>query len=126
MEEPGLYTVTVTDANGCTAMAAAQASFNDVEVVLNASVFGPLLINNSPLEVWQGAAVQLDAQVYGTPFSYEIIWNGGAEVGDSTYNYVPMESGEFKVAVVDSLGCIDIRHPRCIGTASQGVYPECF
>lgn len=108
VNEPGLYTVTVTDLNGCTATAAAQASFNDIEVVLNASVFGPLLISTSPLEVWQGAAVQLDAQVFGTPFSYEIIWNGGAEVGDSTYNYVPSESGEFKVAVIDSIGCIDI------------------
>ena len=103
--EPGLYAVTVTDAQGCRATASAEVVFSDISVTLQVSVAEELLISANPLVVWQTAALQLDAEVSGTQLPYDIIWNGGPEVGTATFNYIVEEDGEIRVAVIDSLGC---------------------
>jgi len=104
--EPGQYTVTVTNIQGCQATASAEAVFSDISVALTVSVAEELLISTIPLVVWQAAAIQLDAVVSGTQLPYDIIWNGGPEVGTATFNYIVEEDGEIRVAVIDSLGCV--------------------
>lgn len=107
--ESGVYSVTTTDLEGCENTASASITFSEIEMVLTPSIAGPLLISEDPLTVWEGAAVQMDLTVTGTPYGYEVVWNGGPEIGnDSTYNYVATNSGFFKVAVIDSIGCFAI------------------
>lgn len=102
----GIYTLTVTDEDGCTATTTAEAIFKDIELELFASVADPFLLNELPLEVWQGSAVEMSVHVSGTLFPYEILWDKGPEVGDSIYHYIANQSGELTVAVIDSIGCI--------------------
>ena len=105
----GLYAVTTTDANGCQNVAEASVTFSDIDISLEPSIAGPLLLNDDPLQVWEGAAIQMDLVVGGTPYSYEVVWNGGPEIGnDSTFNYVATETDFFTVAVIDSIGCFSV------------------
>lgn len=107
--QSGVYSVTTTDANGCHNTAEASVTFSDIEISLQPSIAGPLLLSESPLQVWEGAAIQMDLVVEGTPYSYEVVWNGGPEIGnDSTYNYIATETDYFSVAVIDSIGCFSI------------------
>ncbi len=106
VENEGTYSVTATDENGCTITTSAEAIFRDIELELTASVADPFLLSESPLEVWQGAAVEMSVEVSGTLFSYEILWNKGPEVGDSIYHYIATQNGELTVSVIDSIGCI--------------------
>ncbi len=106
VSDPGLYSVTVTGVNGCSTVASGEVVVNDIDVNLLPSVAEPLLLSEEPLEVWQGTAVEMSVEVIGTDFPFEIIWNGGPEIGDSIFNYIARETDLFKVAVVDSLGCI--------------------
>jgi gliding motility-associated-like protein len=106
--EEGTYSVTVTDINGCTASASADAAYGDIEIALNVSVSEPFLLSEDPLKVWQGAAIELDVDVSGTEFPYEVLWNRGPEIGDTILNYIAQESGEVTVAIIDSIGCIGL------------------
>lgn len=124
--ETGEYTVSVTDENGCVHTASAHASYTDINIELQASVAGPLLINEWPLEVWEGAAVQMDIAVSGTPWNYEVLWNKGPEIGDTTYNYVALETGPFEVSVIDSLGCFGTETTEVIVRPNRVFVPTAF
>lgn len=104
--ESGEYSVSITDENSCTATATTSVLFSDITFGVMASVAGPLLISASPLEVWQGAAIQLETEVMGTPYSYEILWNGGPQPGDSILNIVAQQTDTITVAAIDSIGCV--------------------
>lgn len=109
ISQSGTYFVTTTDSNGCQNVAEATVTFSDIEISLEPSIAGPLLLAENPLQVWEGAAIQMDLIVSGTPYGYEVVWNGGPEIGnDSTYNYVATETDFFTVAVIDSIGCFAI------------------
>lgn len=103
--EPGTYSVTFTDNNGCVASRSASAFFTDIEIDLQTFVAEELLLSSDPLKVWEGSAIEMEAVVSTTPFNYQIIWNGGPEIGDTTYNYIATVDETFRVAVIDSLGC---------------------
>ena len=107
--EPGVYSVTTVDSEGCVNVASANVVFGEIGITLIPSIAGPLVLSDDPLQVWEGAAIQMDLEVTGTPYSYEVVWDGGPQIGDdSTYNYVATETDFFKVAVIDSLGCFSI------------------
>ena len=50
--------------------------------------------------------MELMTVVTGTPFPYEVIWNGGPELGTPVLNYIAQENTTIKVAVIDSVGCV--------------------
>lgn len=51
----------------------------------------------------------MDFMVIGMFYGYEVVWNGGLEIGnDLIYNYVVMNLGFFKVVVIDFIGCFVI------------------
>ena len=79
----GPYTVTITDANGCTG-----STFQDVTIHANPT---PLISGN--FVVCQGFAAQLDA----TPGFVSYLWNGGA----STASISPTVNGTYTVTVTD-------------------------
>lgn len=103
--EPGVYTVTFTADNGCIASQSASVGFTDISVALTPIVADHLLLSTNPLVVWQGSAIEMEVIVTETPFSYDIIWNGGPEIGDSTFNYIASSTSNFIVAAIDSIGC---------------------
>lgn len=103
--EPGIYTVTFTADNGCIASQSASVGFTDISVALTPTVAEHLLLSTNPLVVWQGSAIEMEVLVTETPFPYDIIWNGGPEIGDSTFNYIATSSSNFIVAAIDSIGC---------------------
>lgn len=105
VDAPGTHTVSFTDSNGCSTSQTAAVFFSDIDVALEATVAEPLLLSTNPLEVWQGSAIEMKVIVSETPFPYDIIWNGGPEIGDTIYNYIATSSGAFQVGVIDSLGC---------------------
>jgi len=105
---PGIYTVTFTAENGCTASQSANVFFTDISVELTTTVADHLLLSSNPLIVWQGSAIEMEVLVTETPFPYDIIWNGGPEIGDSTFNYIATSSSNFKVAAIDELGCAGV------------------
>ncbi|WP_367389364.1 gliding motility-associated C-terminal domain-containing protein [Lewinella sp. LCG006] len=102
---PGTYSVTFTAENGCTATQSANVLFTDISLELTTTVADHLLLSENPLTVWQGSAIEMEALVTETPFPYDIIWNGGPEIGDSTFNYIATSSTNFIVAAIDELGC---------------------
>ncbi|MEL6969868.1 MAG: gliding motility-associated C-terminal domain-containing protein [Bacteroidota bacterium] len=109
IEEPGVYSVTTVDSEGCVNVASANVEFSEIGITLIPSIAGPLVLSDNPLQVWEGAAIQMDLEVSGTPHSYEVVWNGGPQIGDdSTFNYVATKTDFFKVGVIDSLGCFAI------------------
>lgn len=83
----GIYTVTVTDGNGCTGTASQQ-----------------LTVNNNPTPVISGstsfcAGTTVQLSVNGTYSSY--VWNNGANLQQTTIN----AGGLYTVVVTDNNGC---------------------
>ena len=126
VSEPGTYSVTFTDENGCTATQSATVGFTDISVELTPTVAEHLLLSTNPLEVWQGSAIEMEVLVSNTPYPYEIIWDGGPEIGDTTFNYIASSSGSFQVAAIDSIGCAGVAEVEIL-VRPIGVYvPTAF
>lgn len=91
----GAYTITVTDAAGCTAV---------VNVILTEP---PLLTVNAtanPNTVCAGTPVTLNAVAVGGTPTYTFTWNPGALNG-ATQNVTPTATQTYTVDVVDANGC---------------------
>ncbi|WP_156825938.1 T9SS type B sorting domain-containing protein [Lewinella cohaerens] len=126
VSEPGTYSVTFTGENGCMATQSATVGFTDISVELTPTVAEHLLLSTNPLEVWQGSAIEMEVFVSNTPFPYEIIWDGGPEIGDTTFNYIASSSGSFQVAAIDSIGCAGVAEVEIL-VRPIGVYvPTAF
>ena len=89
----GVYTVTVTDANGCTAV-------DDIEIV---ELPGPeVSISGDPIICGIGNTTDLTATATGGTGNYQYEWNTGALVPTITVG-----SGAYSVTVTDGNGCTD-------------------
>src|SRR5688572_5232986 len=90
--QAGTYSVTVTDANGCTAIATASISQPS-----------PLVVTGNAHEVTchSGSDGSINVTITGgtAPFSY--LWNNGSSVS----NITGLQSGLYSVTITDSQGC---------------------
>lgn len=93
--ESGLYCVTVTDAEGCVAVACEQANVNPCQVSINFSIEGTLVASST------GVA----------PFAYA--WN----TGETAVEIDPEEPGLYCVTITDAEGCVDF---ACIQAGNPG------
>ena len=94
---PGIYTVTITDAQGCTQQ----------EII-------PVSNTNGPVVTASTTSVNCNAACNGTatasvtggipPFTYD--WSPGSPAGDGTPNVTGLCAGTYTVQVTDGIGCI--------------------
>ncbi len=91
---PGIYTVTVTDANGCTATLISAAITQPAAVTVAASIIGNV-------NCYNGADGSISALASGgtAPFTYS--WSNGS-IGAAQSS---LAAGIYKVIVVDANGC---------------------
>jgi len=114
----GFYTVTATDANGCTAM----ATFELKEPAVLGAAFDvtQLLCTND-----QNAAIGTMVQG-GTP-DYIYQWSNGA----TSANLQNLGPGAYSVTITDKNGCtltglVDIAKPDSMMLQTEGIDPKCF
>lgn len=89
----GIYTITVTDNNGCTAEALAAVSDDQGPVILLQSI-----VHNDCYGQDNGV---IAVSIFGGAPPYEILWSNG-ETTEDIYN---LESGPYEIYVTDANGC---------------------
>jgi large repetitive protein len=99
----GNYSVTVTDANGCSATSAAVPVISDPGL-------GKPTITSGPTSICPGGSVAMTAHATGGSGVYSYQWYhiGGAAISGATsqtYTASPSSNDNFYVDVTDSLGC---------------------
>lgn len=90
--EAGTYSVTVTDANGCTAIATASIANPNSIVISQTALLQPDCLGNA-------GSISVEASQGTAPYTYE--WSNG-ESGESISNLSP---GVYTVTVSDANGC---------------------
>ncbi len=102
--EPGIYTVTVTDANGCMAMASGEVDVvqNIQRPVLQVVAGAP---NQSAISICVGSAVTIDAGVNRDYLGY--LWSDGtiSDPGNSAISFRRDEPGVFNIFVTVTTVC---------------------
>jgi len=88
----GTYTVTVTDANGCTATASATLT-QPAALVMNATTVNVTCAG--------GANGSVDITVQGGVFPYTYLWSNGATTEDVN----ALSGGTYTVTITDANGC---------------------
>lgn len=88
----GIYDVTITDANGCSAIQTAEVS-EPALLELSSTVSDVLCFGNSTGSV--------DLQISGGTMPYSIMWNNG----DTSEDLFDVAAGEYIVSVYDENGC---------------------
>lgn len=91
----GTYTMTITDANGCTATAAGTVT---QPTAINVNVTGPQLI-------CVGSTGTLTATVTGGIAPYAYSWSSGIASTTSTASITPVSTQTYTVTVTDANGC---------------------
>ena len=114
----GAYSVTVTDANGCSTTA--NATVNTIPTAATASATGT---NPNCATATDGAA-SLSLSGGTAPFSF--LWNNGA----TTQNISAIGAGNYSVTVTDANGCIStatatLTDPTAITVTATGSNPNC-
>jgi len=90
----GTYTVTVTDANGCTAIA--QATITQPSAALAVSVS-----SSQPVSCFAGSNGSVNLSVNGGTSPYTYVWSNGS----TTQNISGLGAGTYTVTVTDANGC---------------------
>jgi PKD repeat protein len=91
----GMYNVTVTDANGCTANSSAILTLNGVVITENViNVFGCYDNNNGAISVSVSGATQ--------PVTY--LWNNGI----TTSSVSSLTAGTYTVTITEGSGCVHV------------------
>lgn len=101
----GAYTHTVTDFNGCTAVATGLV--NDIA--------GPVvsILSSTPVKCFSGMDGTATATITGGVTPYTISWSGAQAAPNTTTNPVNFGAGAHAINVTDAAGCI--------GTASVNI-----
>ncbi|MBK8416191.1 MAG: SprB repeat-containing protein [Bacteroidetes bacterium] len=94
----GNYTVTVTDANGCTTDASATVSQPDEPLAAT-----PVVSQN--VSCFGGVNGSISLSVIGGTIPYTYVWSNGA----TTQNINSLSSGTYTVTVTDLEGCTDVQ-----------------
>jgi gliding motility-associated-like protein len=118
----GTYTVTVTDANGCTAQA--NAVISQPSAALTASVS-----SSSPVSCFGGNNGSVSLSVTGGTSPYSYSWSNGS----SSQNQTGLAAGTYTVTVTDANGCSasvsqTITQPQAAISATHNVTQQvsCF
>jgi gliding motility-associated-like protein len=90
----GNYSVTITDANGCTFIAAAQ-------ITQPAGALAATLSSLQSVSCYSGSNGSLNLVVNGGTQPYSYIWNTGA----TSQNISGLQSGSYTVTITDINGC---------------------
>ena len=119
---PGTYTVTVTDANGCTKTGSVTITQPNV---LTVSIAATTLACNGACNATATATV-----LGGTP-PFTIDWTPGAPIGDGTTTISSLCAGTYTVNITDANGCIatantTITQPTALTLASASSDVTCF
>jgi gliding motility-associated-like protein len=96
--EPGSYSVTVTDSNGCYK---SDTIVIDQPSSLIASVSSPLYPNGHNVSLFQSADGSVQTDVKGGTAPYLYSWSNGAATKD--LSQIP--AGNYAVVITDTLGC---------------------
>lgn len=119
---PGSYTVTVTDANGC--------SDQGIIVITQPNLLN-VTLNSTSLACNGDCNATAVATVSGGTASYTFDWLPGSPIGDGTSNVSSLCAGSYTVNVVDSHGCpatatISISQPTALTLVSSSSNATCF
>ncbi|MBL0343395.1 MAG: gliding motility-associated C-terminal domain-containing protein [Bacteroidetes bacterium] len=95
----GVYTVTITDANGCNT--SASATITQPSAPLSSSISA-----NQPVSCFGGSNGSLDVNVNGGTFPYSYVWNNG----QTTQNILNLSTGNYTVTITDANGCTLIQN----------------
>ncbi|AHM60822.1 gliding motility-like protein [Flammeovirgaceae bacterium 311] len=96
-EEAGTYTLTVTDAGGCTTTVSTTSSGTSMPVIITYEYSRPSCANGR--DAW------IDLDVVGGSGSYTYSWSNGS----TTEDLQNITSGSYTVTVTDALGCSDTK-----------------
>jgi gliding motility-associated-like protein len=97
---PGIYSVTITDATGCT----------QTQAFAVGNLTGPTLISSSINTTCNGACngtANVTVTGGAAPFTYD--WSPGNPTGDGTDNVSGLCAGTWFVQVTDAIGCISFQ-----------------
>ena len=95
---PGIHTVYVTDANGCTAydtVTITEPTLLEVDIILDSTVYAYCANTNSG---------QLYAQAYGGTPAYQYLWND--VLHQTTQGAYNLQADQYTVVVMDDRNCI--------------------
>ena len=95
----GSYTVTATDATGCTSIPSAG-----VTVTVNPDPATPTLTASGPTTLCTGGSVTLTASATGTT-TYQWLINGSLIPASTAATYTAALSGNYAVTITDANGC---------------------
>jgi gliding motility-associated-like protein len=122
--EPGIYSVTVTDDNGCSATA-------DVEITEYPEI--DLSINELQNESCPGTMDGfIDIEISGGLPSYDFNWTGPNGFMADTEDVDSLSFGTYAVSIIDSVGCevnidnITLTVADSIDVSTSGNIAECF
>ena len=91
----GAYTVTVTDANGCSEV---------LNVTITEPIDGPSVVMSDPASICIGESASISALASGGSPGYTYSWDNGL-TDATTYEVSPTETTTYTVTVLDANGC---------------------
>ena len=94
----GTYSVTITDANGC-------STSNSVSII-NQSLGSAVISNSGSNVLCQGQSTLLSESVSGWS-TYQWLKNGVPINGATSVSYLVSDSGSYRLLITDNSGCID-------------------
>ncbi len=93
----GVYTVTVTDVNGCASQSLPISIASATEIGFNVS-------GQYELTCFNDNDGLINMNVYGGEPPYTFEWNNGA----TSSNIIGLSSGEYQCTIIDSKGCVKV------------------